>query len=273
MESELVTIRDNDRKISTTVTYTPEQVAVIKNTVAKGTSDLELAMFLQVAQTTELNPFNKEIWCYKDRKGNVLIFAGRDGFLKKAQQNPRFDGIRSAEIREKDEFHIDIANKKIHHKIKAWGEERGKLKGAYAIVFRKDGEPTIELADFKRYDKGFNTWKSNPEEMIKKVAEAHALKKAFGISGVQLDDDFEVKDGIAKPISARFTLQDEIANRREDVMGCTNEEFLKRVCMAEIGKSMPTADGERDHLRKVMFDEEKYDWASGELSEIVEENS
>jgi hypothetical protein len=37
--------------------------------------------------------------------------------------------------------------------------------------------------------------------MIKKVAETHALKKAFGISGVQSMYDFEVHENVAKPIN------------------------------------------------------------------------
>jgi len=95
-------------------------------------------------------------------------------------------------------FTLDIANNKISHEFGIG--DRGKTVGAYAIIFRKDGEPTIEWADFATYNKGYNTWKTNPDEMIKKVAESHGLKKAFGISGIQSEYDFEVKDNVAIPI-------------------------------------------------------------------------
>lgn len=179
-------------KIAKISNLTEEQVAIIKNTVAKGVTDTELAYFLQVCKTIELNPFNKEIWCYKDGKGNLIVFTGRDGLLSKAQKNPNFNGIRSCEIKEKDEWFIDIPTGKIHHKIKSI--DRGNIIGAYALVFRKDGEPTVEFVEFATYNKGYNTWKTHPAEMIKKVAESKALKKAFGISMVQIEEDFNIKD-------------------------------------------------------------------------------
>lgn len=183
--------------------YTPEQVMIVQNSVAKGTTPDELAYFLSVCSTIGLNPFRKEVWCYKDNKKNLLIFAGRDGFLSKAQENPSFAGIRSCEVKQNDHFKIDVANNKIEHSV-SFGD-RGPIVGAYAIVFRKDGEPTIELAEFATYNKGYNTWKTHPEEMIKKVAECHALKKAFGLSGVISEHDYDTSSGVAVPISVEVS--------------------------------------------------------------------
>ena len=42
--------------------YPSELLNVIKNTVAKDSSNEELYMFLQVASMHNLNPFMKEIW-------------------------------------------------------------------------------------------------------------------------------------------------------------------------------------------------------------------
>lgn len=196
-----IAIKENDKKIATQIgSFTPEEIAIIKNTVAKGTTDLELAFFLNVAKVYELNPFTKEIWCYKDKAGNLLVFAGRDGFLSKAQKCKDYAGLQSCEVCENDEFEINIPEGKVTHKITSF--ERGIIKGAYAIAHRKGCQPVIEIVDFKNYDKGYNAWKSHPSDMIKKVAEVHALKKAFGISGIQSDEDFEVIDGKVYPVSA-----------------------------------------------------------------------
>lgn len=198
--------------ISENFGYTASEVAVIQNTVAKGTSKVELAYFVNVCKSVGLNPFVKEIWCYKDSKGNLLVFAGRDGFLAKAQKNTFFNGIRSSEVCSKDSFSIDIANNKIEH---SYGiDERGDIIGAYAIVFRKNGEPTIEFAEFKFYNKGYNTWKTHPAEMIKKVAETHALKKAFGISGIQSEYDFNEKNGVVVPLSTIEETKTEISDNQ-----------------------------------------------------------
>ena len=200
-ENALVIPTNEQLSISDNFGYTAAEVAVIQNTVAKGTSKVELAYFINVCKSVGLNPFIKEIWCYKDSKGNLLVFAGRDGFLAKAQTNPFFNGIRSSEVCKNDVFKIDIANNKIIHEYGL--EDRGDIVGAYAIAFRKNGEPTIEFVDFKFYNKGYNTWKTHPSEMIKKVAETHALKKAFGVSGIQSEYDFKENDGYVVPIGSK----------------------------------------------------------------------
>ena len=160
-QESLVEVNEVQSSVALAFGFSKEEVAVIQHSVAKKTTKVELAYFLNVCKTMELNPFNKEVWCYKDNKGNLLIFAGRDGFLSKAQRNPLFNGIRSCEVREKDDWKIDIANGKIEHSI----------------------------------------WKSHPSEMIKKVSETHALKKAFGISGIQSEYEFNVDNGVATPIN------------------------------------------------------------------------
>jgi phage recombination protein Bet len=209
-----IEITKTQSSIATAFDYSEQEVAVIQNTVAKNTTKVELAYFLNVCKSVQLNPFNKEIWCYKDRKNNLLVFTGRDGFLAKAQQNPLYNGIRSVEVCRKDSvFNIDIPNGKIDHKFDP-REDRGDIIGAYAIVFRKDGEPTIEWADFKVYNKGYNTWSTNPAEMIKKVAESHALKKAFGISGIQSEHDFNVNDGKVSAINKNSKKSIEIQEER-----------------------------------------------------------
>ena len=208
--------------ISENFGYTASEVAVIQNTVAKGTTKVELAYFINVCKSVGLNPFIKEIWAYKDNKDNLLVFAGRDGFLAKAQVNPFFNGIRSSEVCQNDLFSLDIANNVIEHKFGI--AERGAIVGAYAIAFRKNGEPTIEYVDFKFYNKGYNTWKTHPAEMIKKVAETHALKKAFGISGIQSEYDFNEKNGVVVPINTTDKALDDEAKEQIRI-----KDFLENI--------------------------------------------
>jgi phage recombination protein Bet len=234
-------------KVSDITGYKPNEIAIIQQNVAKGNSATELAYFLNVCKTMTLNPFNKEVWCYKDGRGNLLIFAGRDGFLSKAQQNPLFNGIRSCEVRDNDEWSIDVANNKITHVISKSLKDRGEIIGAYCIVFRKGGEPTIEFADFKTYNKGYNAWKTHPAEMIKKVAESHALKKAFGISGIQSEYDFNFNDNKATPINT-------------EEVGLTDEDIIQEV------KSFKT----RDEVMSFAIDNaENYIGTKKDIAEVV----
>lgn len=169
--------------------YAAHDIEIIRRQCAKGTNDQELVYFLKLAKAVKLNPLIKEIWCYKIGT-ELLCFAGRDGFLSTAQRSPRYNGLRSGVIRAKDEYSIDIPNGKIDHKITKPLSERGEILYGYAFAFIKDGEPTVEIAEWKTFNKGKNAWKTHPEDMIKKVAECHALKKAFGIHGLYLEEDF-----------------------------------------------------------------------------------
>jgi len=176
--------------------YSPEEVSIIKATVAKGFTDLELSYFLNVAKTYELNPFTKQIWGYKDAKNNIIVFAGRDGFLSKAQRDPRWNGISSDVVREGERFEMNVAEGKISHNKDVTSKE--KILGAYAISQPKGTKyPTIEWADFDTYNKGYNVWKADPVAMIKKVAESHCLAKAYGISGLAVEEDYDTSSGKA----------------------------------------------------------------------------
>lgn len=237
METAMVQVTAD--KISAMTQFKAEEIAVIKATVAKGTTNVELAYFLSVCKSNDLNPFMKEIWCYKNKQGDLLVFAGRDGFLKRAQQSPRWNGMTSFEVCKNDDFAMNVTTAEIHHVPNF--QDRGVIIGAYAIVKPKNCElATVEWADFAIYNKGYNVWKSDPAIMIKKVAETHALKKAFGITVVQSEYDFDVKNEIAVPIQISEKkeidiLSDKIIFALNDYAG-DDKEAIRTMC-AEKKKS------------------------------------
>lgn len=246
----------NADKISELTGYKAEEIAIVKSTVAKGVTDTELAYFLNVCKSVELNPFNKEIWCYKDNKGNLLVFTGRDGFLSKAQSNQAFNGIRSCEVCKNDQFEIDIANNRITHSFGK--EDRGDIIGAYAIVFRKGGEPTLEWADIHAYDKKQFTWNTHKAAMIKKVAETNALKKGFGISGVQSEYDFEIKDNIAVPLQLNNKTDYDLKKKELidaiDILPIDEQATFKEILLGKEKAGELTIPIMEDMLKKVTQD-------------------
>jgi len=227
-------VKTANQKISESTGFTVQEVAIIKSTVARNTTDLELAYFLSIAKETGLSPFNKEIWCYKDNKNNLIIFAGRDGFLKKAQESPLWNGITSMAVHENDIFDMQIQDGKVVIKHTPDFKNPGKIIGAYAIVKPKNCEfPTVEWADFKTYNKGMFTWKTHPGEMIKKVAEIHALKKAYGITVLQSEHDFKIENETVKTLepekSELDTLKEKIIIALDNYQG-TDKEEVRRTC-------------------------------------------
>lgn len=212
--------------------FSKTDIEIIKNSVAKGTSDAELNYFLAVAASSGLNPFQKEIWCYK--AGNdMLIFTGRDGFLANAQRKPDFKGIRSAYVCATDKFKMNIVSGHIEHEFTQ--ADRGAIIGAYAIVKREGMDSFIAWADFKEFNKGFNAWKTNPGTMIKKVAEAHALKQAYSLSGVNSEHDYDFNRNTFAPVEdTTFTeiKQPEITGVDEAILTAIDDAKTIEDCTA-----------------------------------------
>jgi len=184
--------------------YSPAKIELIRRTVAKGCNDLELAYFLSIAKGVGLNPLVKEIWCYKDHKGNQIMFAGRDGFKRLVQKEKTFISLNSMEVREGDEFSIATVSGQItvnHNFTPASARFKKPILGAYAILRSKRADQVdeiIEWADWERYVKNFQNkttvWQTHPEEMIKKVAEVHAMKKFTNISSIYTEEEFELRE-------------------------------------------------------------------------------
>lgn len=230
------------QKLSDATGYTSENIAVIANSVAKGTTPTELAYFLNVAKSSGLNPFMKQIWCYKDNKGNLIIMAGRDGFLSIAQKDQRWNGFISSEVYENDHFEVDVIKGEISHKPNY--KERGSLIGAYCLIKPKGVEmATYEWASLKDYDKGQFIWNSHKNEMIKKVAEVHALKKAFGIGGLYSEEEYiqipETSDKLTKfemldAVEECQTLEDIARFLAKNTHASLDSEVMKEVAKKKL---------------------------------------
>lgn len=211
--------------------WKPEQVQLIKNTIAKGATDDELQMFLYLSQRYGLDPFLKEIWFIKrvkkqkDRNGNwnyprlpngeidysnaeTVMMTSRDGYLKIAQQSPEYRGLSAGVVKEGDEFEFLANECTVRHKF---GTKRGNILGAWAIAFRDGRMPMAVFVDFTEYFvENNNTWKQYPSAMIQKVAETFVLKRQFGINGLVTKEELSeadagVNDSQPAPASERRT--------------------------------------------------------------------
>lgn len=170
--------------------WSREQIDVIKETVAKGATDAQLQMFLALAARYGLDPFAKEIWCV-NMGGGMTIMASRDGYLKAAQRDLDFKGLKSFVVRQGDHFEIDPANDTVSHKF---GAQRGAILGAWAMACHAKRPPVIVWAEFAEYNKGNQVWKTYPSAMIQKVAEVMALKRQFGINGLVTQEEIGTPD-------------------------------------------------------------------------------
>ena len=102
----------------------------------------------------------------------------RDGLLTIAHRSGNFGGLKSG-TKKNDE---------------------GKLIG-WARVWNKSFPRSIDQeADFGEFDNSAINplWKTKPKTMIEKVAEAKALKKAFNVHGVYIEEEMEREIALGK---------------------------------------------------------------------------
>lgn len=174
-----------------TLQFDETKLQVIKNTVAKGATNDEFQMFIHLCQRYSLDPFLKEIWFikYGNSQDSPIIMTSRDGYLKIAQQNDNFEGLKSFVVREGDIFEIDAQTDAVIHKF---GAKRGKIIGAWAAAYHKTRRPAVCFVEFEEYKKNSDVWKKYPSAMIQKVAEVFVLKRQFGISGLVTQEEMSI---------------------------------------------------------------------------------
>jgi phage recombination protein Bet len=184
-QNKVVDIESRNKEL---ISFSQKEIETIKRTVASDANTDELRMFLHIAKTYGLDPFNKEIFFWKI-KGKPTIMTSRDGYLKIADRHEEYNGLVSDVVRENDKFRRKAQG--IDHE---YGTNRGDIIGAYALVYRKDREyPVYVFAPFQEYFAGTRVWTQYPSAMILKVAESMALKRAFTVSGLVTAEEMDVQ--------------------------------------------------------------------------------
>jgi phage recombination protein Bet len=141
-----------------------EMINTLKDTVCKGATNAQFRMFAEVCKATGLSPWLREIWFVP----GVGVMAGRDGYLRVANEHPMFDGMET----------------------KVERDAQSKPVKATCSVYRKDrSHPITCEAYYNEYKKSGNVWQTYPSAMISKVAEVLALKRSFSINGVVTEEE------------------------------------------------------------------------------------
>lgn len=159
------------------ITFTREQIDLIKETVAKDTTDNELALFLYTAKRTGLDPLVRQIHAVK-RGGKMAIQVGIDGFRLVADRTRNHAGT--------DDPVYEV------------GKDGLPVKATVTVYKIVNGQrcPFSATARWSEYfpgeAQGFQ-WKKMPFLMLGKCAEALALRKGFPaeLSGVYAPEEMD----------------------------------------------------------------------------------
>ena len=134
----------------------------------------EVAYFMELCRAQRLNPFLNEAYLVKFQGKPAQIMVAHKALVKRAERHPEYDGMEHGVVVMRDGA--------VHQEQRgAYYPEAGEvLLGGWAKVYRKDRRmPIYAERSFKSMNKGQANWKSMPDVMIDKCAQAAALREAF----------------------------------------------------------------------------------------------
>jgi len=243
---------------------------LVKQKVGSGLTKTEWELFLYMAKLYDLNPLLREIWAVKYNGKPANIFTGRDGLLKIAHKSGMLDGMRTVLLvsTQQGVEEADIAPK---------GAE---ILGAKCYVWRKDMSHPVEVSvKLSEYDTHRSTWKEKPDTMIRKVAEAHCLRRTFSIHGLYLPEEFkqtqeDADNGRSKNLEAieanAGEPPDETAEERETVDPVYTElppevqRTIRRNMDDVIGQLAELSDSDSKSVKQEILEE----YGSGSIKEM-----
>ena len=183
-ESTAIAVPDHRAELATIPAFTEDRIQLLKRTMADGKmTDDELALFIEVAKRTGLDPFRKQIYAFL-RGDKLTIQTGIDGFRAIAERSGKYEGQLGPFWCGEDGKWVDV-----------WLTSKPPVAAKVGILRKGFREPIWGVARFGAYAQK-NLWLTMGEVMIAKVAEALGIRKAFpeDASQVYIEEEMEQAD-------------------------------------------------------------------------------
>jgi phage recombination protein Bet len=179
-----------DQAIAPVIDYSREQIELIKDVYAKGATDAELRLFIEIARRKGLDIFSNQIYLVERYDSSLGKTVKRpqtsiEGFRLIADRTGNYAPGRKAEFTHDEDGRVITATAFVKKMVKGeWHEVSVEVWFEEYVQTKKDGSVTI-------------FWKRMPHVMLSKCAEAVTLRKAFpaDLSGLYTSDEMGNAEG------------------------------------------------------------------------------
>ena len=133
----------------------------------------------------------------------TTFITTRDGLLRVATSQEGYVGPPNANVvREGDTFEFIPSEGSVRHEF---GQKRGQILGAYAVMHHKRFRPVAVFVDFQEYFQANsgelnnrygnkNVWDRMPSAMIQKIAEVFVLRRQFPLGGLYTREEMSLEE-------------------------------------------------------------------------------
>lgn len=220
--------------------------ALVSLGIPKTAPKADLAVFLHQAQRTGLDPFSRQIYLiYRRTREN-------GNWVEKPTTQVGIDGYRV--IRDRIARRDGVA---VEYEDTVWYDSGGQAYDVWLfteppagcrVVVKVDGRRFPGVIRFDSYAQRnkdgelISQWRSQPDHMIEKCAEAFALRRAFpnDLAGLALDDEVPASE-IVQPQPQRATAERFRAARQPVSAEVVGDDGTEDVPPAETAQASPPA--------------------------------
>ena len=140
-------------------------------------TEAEFVSCCLVALEHGLNPLTKEIYFMRDKHGRIQAIVSVDGWVKKCNEHPQFDGMEFTDER----------------------DDKGNIVSMTVAIYRKDRTRPIRITEYMKEciqvrDKN-GPWQSHPNRMLRNRTLCQGARIAFGFAGIMEPDEFHQWQG------------------------------------------------------------------------------
>jgi phage recombination protein Bet len=214
-----------------------EQAGVIP----RDTPPAQVAVFQEVCRSQNLNPFLKQIHLV-GYGGKYSVITGIDGFRARAEATGLHAGTEEAK------FNLTSTGE-----WKSPAELRGSKNpiSATVTVYKIIGGvrvPFTHTALFTEFSSGKQKWATMPFQMLAKVAESHALRKAFpgALSGLNVHEEVAAIQDTVTPDVREETEAEQRDNEHRESINATIKAMTDPTLRRKVSDALKSSWSNRD---------------------------